>query len=321
MQVFLNVARRSDNIVFATFTYDDEHLPKMYNLWDYESGSCVKQSFDRSVLESDEYQDILEVSSLRREDWRLWLKRARVKWSRDHGRNLSFVYATIGEYGKLHQRPHYHTMFFDMTLAEAQELCSSWNFGFTFCEQVNKSQSLTGVCRYMAKYLYKGLFESDDVLNGLSERPRVMASKNIVKIDDDFKNWLTGKDLGVNLDTVYLKPDIAQRLLDRRKILIDDFNYRLGNHYINKIFKRYEIDSEGKRKLVSTPLQVALSRFLRKRFDSIRDRELGQAQSMPSREDGFALIEAFQRRDEASLQAREDGKCKTLQEYYKRSSL
>lgn len=321
MQVFLNVAKRSKNIVFATFTYNDEHLPQMFSLWDYEANGIVQQSFDRSELHPYDYQEIYAVPSLRRLDWRLWLKRARVAYERKHGRKLDFTYATIGEYGKLHQRPHYHTMFFNASLQDISELVSSWSLGFSLCEQVKMNQSLTSVCRYMAKYLYKGLFDVDDVLDGLAERPRVMASKNLLKIDEDFKNWLIGKDLGITLDTVSIKPTVAQRLLDRRKILIDDFNYRLGNHYINKIFKRYEIDSEGKRKLVSTPLQAALADFIRKRVDSLRDREFGQIESMPTREDGFALLEAFRKRDEATLQAREESKCKTLQEYYKRSSL
>ena len=321
MQVFLNVARRSENIVFATFTYDDEHLPKMYNLWDYESGSCVKQSFERSDLEPDEFQDILEVPSLKREDWRLWLKRARVKWFRDHGENLCFVYATIGEYGKLHQRPHYHTMFFDLTFAQAQELCSSWHFGFTYCEQVNKSQSLTGVCRYMAKYLYKGLFESDDVLNGLSQKPRVLASKNLIQVDDQFRSWLIGEDLGFSLDTRFIRSDDAERLLARRKLLIDDFNYNLGKHYLDKIFKRVEYDEEGKRKLVNTPLQDALSRFIRKRADSVRDSQLRQAQSFADPEEGSAYIIQVAKVDELSREARAERCCSSLQEYYSRSKL
>lgn len=321
MQVFLNVAKRSTNIVFATFTYNDEHLPQMFSLWDYEANGVVQQSFDRSELSPDEFQEVYAVPSLRRLDWRLWLKRARVAYERKHGHKLDFIYATIGEYGKLHQRPHYHTMFFNASLKDISELVSSWSLGFSLCEQVKMNQSLTSVCRYMAKYLYKGLFDVDDVLDGLSERPRVMASKNLLQIDDDFKDWLIGKDLGLTLDTIYLKPADAQRLLDRRMILIDDFNYRLGNHYINKIFKRYEVDSDGKRKLVSTPLQSALSAFVRSSADSLRDRQLRQAESFSDREIGFAYIEELRKRNEASLLDREQSKCKTLQEYYKRSSL
>lgn len=321
LQVFLNVSRRYGDIVFATFTYSDEFLPRMFSVWDYESGSVVDQGFSKDLFHIDEFNDVFERPSLRRKDWRLWLKRARVAYERKHGHKLDFVYACIGEYGKLHQRPHYHCLFFGASLQDIEELCSSWNLGYHFCEYVNKNQSYTAVCRYMAKYLYKGLFESGEVLEGLCEKPRVIASKNLIKIDEDFKNWLIGKDLGLSLDTPYLSPDIAQRLLDRRKILIDDFNYRLGNHYINKIFKRYEINEEGKRKLVSTPLQNALSYFVRSSFDHIRDRQLAEAQSFVDRKDGFAYIEELRKNDEASLLAREESKCKTLEEYYKRSKL
>ena len=212
-------------------------------------------------------------------------------------------------------------MFFNLSLELCQRICSSWNKGFTYCEPVNISQSLSSVCRYMAKYLYKGFYESSDVLNQLAEKPRVMASKNLLRIDDAFRDWLIGKDLGISLDTVYLKPVIAQRLLDRRKILIDDFNYRLGNHYINKIFRRYEFDEEGKRKLVSTPLQAALSDFVRSSFDNLRDRELRQAQSFVDREAGFAYIKELENMREVATFVREESKCKTLEEYYKRSKL
>lgn len=322
MQVFLGAALRAENIVFATFTYDDSHVPKMFSVWDYESGSVVRQSFDRSSLElDDEFQDIVEVTSLRRKDWRLWLKAARMAYYRFHGRRLNFSYVTIGEYGKLHKRPHYHTLFFDLTFAQVEELCVSWDKGFHFCEQVDRSQSVTGVCRYMAKYLYKGFYDIDDVLNGLSEKPRIMSSKNLVKLDSSMVDWLTGKDLGVDLETFDLSDSVAERLVSRRKILIDDFKYSLGHHYLDKIFKEVQYDEEGKRKLVNYPLQNAISAFIRKRVDSVRDSQLRQSRSFVSHEDGIAFLEQIRVSDEASLLAREESKCKTLSEYYKRSEL
>ena len=163
MQVFLNIANRSSSIVFATFTYDDEHLPYMWSLFDHETESASYMSFDVSVPEShlskEDPVSLVSAPSLRRRDWRMWLKSARVKYERDFGRKVpEFSYSCIGEYGKLHFRPHYHCLFFNMSLADAQELCKSWNYGFSYCELVKRDQSLTGVCRYMAKYLYKGLF-------------------------------------------------------------------------------------------------------------------------------------------------------------------
>ena len=323
MQVFLNVAKRSESIVFATFTYDEEHVPFRYSVWDYESGSVVASSFDQSELHcEDDFQDIMKVQSLHRLDWRLWLKNARVKYEREHGGKLpSFTYATIGEYGKLHKRPHYHTLFFNLPLSYCEEICSSWDKGFTYCEQVNLSQSLTSVCRYMAKYLYKGLFESSDVLDQLAERPRVMASKNLIQIDDTFKSWLIGEDLGLSLYTAFVTPDNCERLLARRKLLIDDFNYCLGKHYIDKIFRYYIVDYEGKRKLVPYPLQVALSTFIRVRNKTIFDKEFRQLASVEGEEKAFSMVLDSARHDEISKVGRNESLCQTLQEYYRRSKL
>lgn len=321
MQVFLNVARRYSDIVFATFTYSDEFLPRMYSAWDYESGSVVDQGFTKDLFLIDEFTAVFERPSLRRKDWRLWLKRARVAYERKNGHKLDFVYACIGEYGKLHQRPHYHCLFFGASLQDVEELCSSWNFGFHFCEIVNKNQSCTAVCRYMAKYLYKGLFESGDVLDGLCEKPRVMASKNLIKVDDSFRSWLIGEDLGLSLESKFVPFDVCDRLLKRRKMLIDDFNYNVGKHYLDRIFKKVEIDEQGKRKVVNYPLQDALSRFVRIRVDSIRDRQFEQAVSQCSPDDVSSVVKALVESEENSLKAREFSKASSLREYFQKSGV
>lgn len=324
MQVFLNIGNRSSSIVFATFTYDDEHLPYLWSLYDHETEQASYQSFDVSLPEShlSDYDPVSLVStpSLRRRDWRLWLKSARIKFERDFGHKISpFSYSCIGEYGKVHFRPHYHCLFFGLSLSEAQELCKSWDYGFSYCQFVRRDQSLTAICRYMAKYLYKGLFEAPDVLYKLVEKPRVLNSRGLVKIDDNFVSWLTGRDLGITLDTRFLNDELCERLLSRRRLLIDNFSYCLGRHYIDKIFKRYETDSEGKTKLVSTPLQKALSDFVRRQSHSFYDRPYRKLKSQYGDEVAASMCVEIIRSDEAAKQSKNESLSQTLQEYYRRS--
>ena len=326
MQVFLCVAGRSKSIVFATFTYDDEHIPTMWSVFDHETESALYSSFEQElVLQHYSEKDpvsFVATPSLRRRDWRLWLKSARIKYQRIHGTSLpKFSYSCIGEYGKVNFRPHYHALFFDLSLAQVQELCASWDYGFTYCQLVNRSQPITGVCRYMAKYLYKGFYEAPDVQYRLVEKPRVMNSRGLIKIDDRLFAWLTGADLGLSLDSRFVSDENCQRLLARRKILIDDFAYNMGKHYLDKVFKRTEYDEEGNPKLVNTPLQVALSAFIRKQSYSLYDGTFRKLERSLGSEKAFAVVLKEQRHQEAANQSREEGLCKSLQEYYRRSKL
>ena len=326
MQVFLGVANRSSSIVFATFTYNDEHLPFLWSLFDHETEQALYQSFDLSFVESHYCESdpvsVVSAPSLRRRDWRLWLKSARVRYQREHGKSLpKFSYSCIGEYGKVNFRPHYHALFFNLSLAQVQELCNSWVYGFSYCQLVDRSQPLTGVCRYMAKYLYKGLFEAPDVQYRLVEKPRVMNSRGLVKLDQRLIDWLTGKDLGLDLDTKFVSDELCQRLISRRKVLIDDFSYNLGKHFLDKVFKRYAYDPEGKPKFVNTPLQDALSAFIRKQSNALFDRTYFELARSVGREKAASIVSQEQRNKELAKASRDEGLCSSLQEYYRRSKL
>lgn len=127
---------------FCTFTYDDEHLPVTYSA-DPSTGECIQP-----------------VSTLRRRDAQLLLKRIRKKFN-----NCSIRFFGSGEYGSLSLRPHYHIILFGLELDDlstykkgdkvgmyynSESLQSCWPFGYVVVSQVTWE-----TCAYVARYVLK----------------------------------------------------------------------------------------------------------------------------------------------------------------------
>lgn len=129
------------------------------------------------------------TASLRRQDVKLCLKNARVRFKRLYGYNAEFTYFEVGEYGCKRHRPHYHILFFDAPDTFLELFRSMWfnSYGSTDYEPVvaRGTDSLDvaheKVSRYLAKYLSKGMFEADFVRLGYVQRPRRVSSKGIAK--------------------------------------------------------------------------------------------------------------------------------------------
>lgn len=139
-------------------------------------------------FEDDEYSYFSRLTpSVCRSDVRLWLKRSRVRYEREHGFKLSpFSYMLVSEYGPNTCRPHYHLAFFGLNRLEADWLASQWTYGFTKVEYVNRvndddkhSNGYQCAARYIGKYMSKGKFDCASVLDCSAEKPRVCQSKGI----------------------------------------------------------------------------------------------------------------------------------------------
>ena len=140
-------ARNSEAAWFVTLTYNPTHLPS--------DGSLVKR------------------------DVQLFLKRLRKARPNDHIR-----YMLVGEYGKLHLRPHYHMILFglpDMPLVFHECRCKydvyrsplierCWTLGFSTLTRFDYSNA-----RYVAQYCQKKA-DIQDLPSGL-ERPFMLGSR------------------------------------------------------------------------------------------------------------------------------------------------
>lgn len=193
MQKYYREAFFRKSMHFITFTYSPDTLPINVFAYDQEGNLFrfdeeVNEDNMREVRNSWQEDDnhhgrlffsngaaLCGFSSLCRRDVRLFIKR----WRVDHP-GIEFSFSIIGEYGK-RGRPHYHGVFFGLSDDLANDLTRSWDsqFGFALCKSiplVSDNDDIVGVSRYVAKYMHKGLFEAQNVLDGFSERPRPFSS-------------------------------------------------------------------------------------------------------------------------------------------------
>ena len=158
-----------------TFHIDIVYSPK--SVFSHKVGTVPDGYTVRSVV----------TSSLRRNDVKLCIKNARIRFRRLYGYNAKFSYFEVGEYGSRRGRPHVHIVFFDAPddfLAIFREL---WyrDYGTSDHEPVvarngdDLPTAYEKVARYLSKYLTKGSFEKDFVKSGYVEKPRRISSKGI----------------------------------------------------------------------------------------------------------------------------------------------
>lgn len=137
-------------------------------------------------FEDDDYVYFSRLTpSVCREDVRLWLKSARVRYERERGCKLSpFTYICVSEYGPNTCRPHYHLAFFGLTPDESAWLSSSWPYGFICQRTVNRvnpdgTDGFAIASAYLGKYMSKGKFDCPSVLDKSAEKPRICQSMHI----------------------------------------------------------------------------------------------------------------------------------------------
>lgn len=134
--------------IFLTLTYDDEHLPVVYQ-------TTTGQS----------------TPTLSKRDVQLFMKRLRKEFK---GREIR--YYLCGEYGPTTGRPHYHAIIYGLSLRDFKDLRSHginplgqeyfiserleaeiWKNGFCLMSDISYR-----TCAYVARYVRKKLFGEDD---------------------------------------------------------------------------------------------------------------------------------------------------------------
>lgn len=150
-----------------------------------------------------------KVYDFPKEEVQKWLKRGRIRYYRDKGKNADISYFLVKEYGPSTSRPHFHLLMFGLSFADYQKYFGlPWSDSFGFNKPVHKyytpfnQDEYCSIVRYVSKYCSKGCFESPFVLAGLQPRPYRLISKgigvNYLKDDrfkcfytDDLRCWLS----------------------------------------------------------------------------------------------------------------------------------
>ena len=285
------------NMIFVTFTYREDTIPISCRLLkvDRETGDAFSDSMSviisdpkdgspsilpdlrnqfasmrpsrrsrRLILQSpfpddDLYSYYYEFTpSLDRTDFRLWLKRERVRYERDNGCKLpKFKYALIGEYGPKTCRPHMHACFMGLSYNQINDICDSWrkDFGNVWIESVKRinddgSSGILAASRYVGKYICKGVVECDSVKDGVSQKPRFCASRNLgTDLSESELYYYSAYDLyGMydpdrlcTMDGKFLTADqirtIQHEVFVRAKISLDGHQFVLPRAIRDKIWK------------------------------------------------------------------------------------
>lgn len=110
-------AKEAMNASFLTLTYNDENLPR----------------------------NQFGLPSLRKRDLQLFTKRIRKLNSKVWDKQLR--YYSVGEYGTQTQRPHYHSVMFNLHPSVWPKLADTWTHGNTRRDQVNDAR-----IHYVTKY-------------------------------------------------------------------------------------------------------------------------------------------------------------------------
>ena len=196
------------------------------------------------------------------------------------------------------------------------------DYGTTVSRVSMYDDHVSRAARYVGKYIAKGKFESSNVKNRFAVPPRAVSSRAMYEVTCDMFNYYSGKDLFADevrrykksfewrtmstfrqdkvtddgiwrfLPAEYYTDEKLSVLAERQYYTLPSDpgrRYRIGKSIKNKVFKYkdYEkidyITGEVKERLLSTPLSLALSEFVRHRasenllgeFRQVRQENLG----------------------------------------------
>lgn len=239
----------TDKAVFFTLTYNDDSVPTLVD----KNGEVFKTVYKPHV--------------------QLWLKRLRTRL------NHKFKYFITSEYGPKTLRPHYHGLFFGLSLDDINSSLIDWQekFGFVQARDVvlSDSSNVVNSSRYIAKYCSK--LELENYLSGSQVLPTFhLISKGL------------GESFVFNSKDFILRNKDIEQILQRSKININGFNYSMPKYYKDKIF--------GQKNL----LRVRMSDYLVHRNDALYLDKLSQLQAENPNDSPYRILDLQDRHDTTS---------------------
>lgn len=184
---------------FVTFTYNDEALPITLDVDGAPVPTLEKKTF--------------------------------LKWLNNQTADLGpFRYYSVGEYGDLSGRPHYHAAVFPQSIAQVSALADQWErqFGFTTAAPLNTQRA-----RYLAQYTTKKLTAADDDRLKGCQQPEFRTSSRNPPLGHEFAEQL--------IEHYTIKPTAAQLVAERgdieRSWRFDGHVYPIGGYVLNYVRK------------------------------------------------------------------------------------
>lgn len=158
--------------------------------------------------------------TLRKKDFQNFMKRLRVHIKETTGKNYPIKYYTCGEYGTKTNRPHYHSIIFNLPafyLDNPIILEQIWNHGGIYIDSCNNN-----TIAYVAGYVMK------------------KTSTN------EYKNFVTYYDVAKSRTVTYLKKEYTHPIDDREKEF-SLMSKKMGLSYIAQFDKKeLKLNKKGK---------------------------------------------------------------------------
>ena len=161
-----------------------------------------------------------------------WLKRFRTRYYRNYGKKLDFKYFICSELGPRTLRPHYHGLFFGLSLDDCRLALDDWckTFGYITARPVNNRnlKEMLNSGRYVGKYCSKGQFETPLIQQGKTLPMFRLISKGLglSYVEKQSKYHLSSTKTGDRIG------DICRKSF----YFLNDNKYALPRYYKDKIY-------------------------------------------------------------------------------------
>lgn len=293
----------------------------------------------KRVQEDDFYKEwyIRYTPTLYYEDVKLALKRFR----KNNGlSSKDFSYVAVGEYGadpEATQRPHYHLVFFGLSLQQVYKFVDEWKYGFTSVKRVmfvncDGSDGLARVSRYIGKYCSKGVFDAYTNKTGCTLKNRLRSSKGLgASIPENVKEHYLAFDIcRYDINDPYktipkeLRKKVIDTIIERQFVEINKCKYALPSSLRRYLFGYQRTNSqsfhrpagfEGKcveitEKAIYSPLYYMVTDELQRRVIEEDTREFTKCLVDASPKNIVEAVASFNARKEVANQDRESA-CRT----------
>lgn len=207
---------------FVTLTYAPEHVPTVV---DKETGATYLSVCKRHC------QNVI--------------KRFRTSYKRSKGKDAPLRYFLTSEYGPRTLRPHYHAIFFGLNKYELKPLTDDWakNYGFVKVDDIRFDGKQSAVCRYVAKYCSKGVFENPLIAAGFVAPTFHLMSKGIGRsfLSPDNVRYYTWwksdrKYISVSPSRLIYTNDYLEFVGVTLRYYLDGFAYKMPRYYKVKLY-------------------------------------------------------------------------------------
>lgn len=274
------------------------------------------------------YADIRDIQK--------FIKRLRINFKRNEGRDLKLKYFVCSEYGPATLRPHYHMIIFtnehEFIISKYIKQC----YGLGNVHDLHRIMSFSdrGVMdamRYVSKYTCKPAeFENPYVVSGLIPSPRRLSSKFI----GDHKRQeikQAAADYRVKYDENGYTDEFLDGYMHIADVMKNGYKYSTPKYWRDVLFPQIQVENisikdgkEIKKKStirdINDHLSLAISDYVQRRIDEVCKSEFAEIRCQHPEMSDTEVIRAYTIRTMEQMQERYRKAIQSFNSYYSKST-